>query len=177
MADRYAYLPAIGLFVMVCWGVASSAEQKRVSTAWLRGVAVAALLLLALVTHLQLGYWQDSITLWTRTLQVTHRNYIAQDNLGWSLLARHETEAAMQHFQAAVAIEPDDPLGNFYIGWNAQMQGDLPRAIQQYKKVVNGEADTHLRFKALGVLCDAYREAGDKVHAEECSRALARFGK
>jgi protein O-mannosyl-transferase len=82
MADRYAYLPLIGLFIMVCWGVGDWTEQRSVSRVWLGSASIAALVALAWIGHQQIGYWEDNVTLWTRTLQVTRNNWVAEDNLG-----------------------------------------------------------------------------------------------
>ncbi len=63
MADRYAYLPLIGLFIMICWGVADWSEQRRISPAWLASVSLAALLALTVVARIQLNHWADNVTL------------------------------------------------------------------------------------------------------------------
>ena len=73
MADRYAYLPFIGLFLIAVWSVADWAERRHISSVLRVGVALAVLIALAAVTHRQLEYWRDSVTLWTHTLEVTRR--------------------------------------------------------------------------------------------------------
>lgn len=64
MADRYAYLSFIGLFLMICWGVTEWAARRHISAAWLAGVSAAVLLALAAVAHHQVDYWGDNVTLW-----------------------------------------------------------------------------------------------------------------
>ncbi len=76
MADRYAYLSFVGLFLMICWGAAEWGEHLHLRPAWLRTASVVVLLALAVVAHRQIGYWSDSITLWTRTLAVTRSHLI-----------------------------------------------------------------------------------------------------
>ena len=85
MADRYAYLPFVGLFIAVCWGVADWAEQWHVSEAWMAVGSVAILLLLAFGTHRQLSYWSDDVALWSHTVQVTKNNSGAENVLGEAL--------------------------------------------------------------------------------------------
>ena len=103
MADRYAYLPLVGLFIMVCWGVSDWVEQQRLSTAWLAAPSLAALMALTMVTHRQIGYWSDNVTLWAHTVQVTSGNWIAENNLGAALMDKGQMEDAIVHFRSAEA--------------------------------------------------------------------------
>ena len=84
MADRYAYLPFLGLFIMICWGVADLVSQRKsgLQRAWLAGLSLAVLLVLAIVTHRQISYWSDNVSLWSHALQVTGANWLAENNLG-----------------------------------------------------------------------------------------------
>ena len=109
MADRYAYLPLIGLFVMIAWGVADWAQHKHLPTRWLGIPTVLVLLIFSLLTHRQLAYWHDSITLWSHALEVTSRNFVAEDSLGGALVNEGEYEQAIPHFRSAVEIYPRDP--------------------------------------------------------------------
>jgi len=176
MADRYAYLPLIGLFLMITWGVADWASQRHISAKWLAGAGVAVLMALSVVTHRQLEYWRDSVTLWTHTLKVTRGNYLAEVDLGAALLQRGEVETAMQHFRAAIAIEPLDPLGNMYIARYAQMHGQLPEAIEAYKKVIWVTQDPNLKARAYSNMGHAYRALGNEAEAQKCFRAAVSLG-
>src|SRR5208337_4044470 len=137
MADRYAYLPFVGLFIMLCWCVAEWAGQRRLSTQWLVGPAVVVLLALAVLTYRQIGFWSDNLTLWSYTLQVTTGNYEAEDGLGGALMSLRQPEEAIKHFRAAVAINSSDPIGNLQLAMYDQRNGRLPQAIEQYNKLVN----------------------------------------
>ena len=109
MADRYAYLPCIGLFLMICWLVADWAERQHLAKRWVIGAGVAVLLVLAFVAHQQIGYWDDNITLWTRALQVTRNNWVAEDNLGGALMEDGKLDAAIPHFQGGRGHLPGRP--------------------------------------------------------------------
>ncbi len=172
MADRYAYLPLLGLFIMVCWSVADWAAQRHVPTAWLAGVSVAVLLVLTVVAHRQIGYWGDSLTLWSHTLEVTSGNYEAEDYLGDALLAQARPDEALQHFYRAADLEPSFPVTHMYIGRYQQQIGNLPAAIEQYKQVINLTQNAvrengKLRDAAFANMGDAYRELGDLTQARE----------
>ncbi|MFZ0314053.1 MAG: tetratricopeptide repeat protein [Candidatus Korobacteraceae bacterium] len=141
MADRYAYLPFVGLFIMVCWAAADWAEQRHIAPVWQAGVGVALLLALALTARHQLDYWSDNTKLWARVIalqaqQANADNWVAENNLGHALLKLGEVEEAMPHFRAAVAINPSDPDSNLNLGAYEQQNKNLAAAIEQYKKVI-----------------------------------------
>ena len=98
IADRYAYLPFIGLFIMICWGVAGWAEGRRVPALLLRGASLAVLLALGAVTYRQVGYWRDNVTLWTHAIEVTQDNFLAENNLGKVLLQQGRAQEGVAHF-------------------------------------------------------------------------------
>lgn len=168
MADRYAYLPLIGLFVMVVWGVAEWASRHNVPLALQEAAAIVALAALAALTHQQLQYWSDSVTIWTHTLQVTHENTVAEVDLGGALLARGDVAKAMEHFRIATSIDPNDPLSNMYLARYAQMQNNLPEAIEAYKRVIASTQDPVLKARAYSNMGHAYRDLGDEAEANKC---------
>ncbi len=175
-ADRYAYLSFIGLFIMVCWGVAGWAKQQQISTAKLAVVSVMVLIALAVATRRQVTYWDDNVTLWSHAVQVTKDNYVAEDHLGGAMVADGRLEAAMPHFYRAVAINPDDPDSNLNIGGYEQQQKNFPQAIAQYKKVISATEDSTalyagVRAKAFNNMGYAYRELGDLPNARESFEA------
>ncbi len=86
MADRYAYIPLVGIFVMIAWSLDDWAETKEVRTVWRVVPALCALAALSLVTTRQLSYWENEYTLWAHTLAVTDRNPFAHDAMGSALL-------------------------------------------------------------------------------------------
>jgi len=117
MADRYAYLPLVGIFIMICWSVSDWVEAKQLPAGLLSGASVVVVVALALVAHRQIGYWADNVTLWTHTIEVTPPNYIAQDDLGGALLDHKRLEDAIGHFRLAAAMHPTDPISAFNIAF------------------------------------------------------------
>jgi len=171
MADRYAYLPLIGIFIMVCWGVAEWTAEKRLPAALLPAVSIAVLLALGIVARHQIGYWSDNVILWTHTIQVTPPNYVAQDNLGGALLARKRLDDAVVHFRDAAAIHPVDPISAFNIGFYDQEHGDLYGAIEQYKKAIIITTSPSVKVQAWNDMGIAYRSLGNAQQARECFAA------
>ena len=166
MADRYAYLPFIGLFVMVCWGAVDWAQHKHVPTQWLGIPTVLVLLTFSLLTYRQLAYWHDSITLWSHTLEVTSRNFVAEDSLGRALVNEGEYEQAIPHFRSAVEINAHDPLGHLNICAYEQQHENFPQAIEHCRMVLRFTPDTGLQANAYTNLGGAYRRIGDPDHAK-----------
>ena len=109
LADRYAYTSFLGLFLMLCWGVADWAKERRLPRVLLPAVSIALLLVLSVMTHRQIGYWSDRVTLWTHTLEVTHRNWVAEVRLGTALRQRGQTDEALAHLHRAAEDRPKDP--------------------------------------------------------------------
>jgi hypothetical protein len=168
MADRYAYLPLLGVFIMVCWAVADWSAENHLPAAVLPAVSVAVLLALTITARRQIGYWADNVTLWTHTVQVTGPNYIAQDDLGGALLERKQLEEAIPHFREAAEIHPIDPMSNFNIAYYAQQHGNLPEAIEGYKKTIVLTTSPGLKIKAWEYMGRAYHALGDDEQAREC---------
>jgi protein O-mannosyl-transferase len=167
LADRYAYVPFIGLFVMVCWSWAEEGEKREASPLWLAVPAGVTLLALGVLTYRQVGLWHDSETLWSHTLAVTDRNFVAHDNLGGALLMEGRTEEAIPHFRAAVAIRRDDPLAHLDLGAYEQERGNLQAAIDQYQMVLGFTTDSLLREQAYANLGSAYRNLEDHAKARQ----------
>jgi Tfp pilus assembly protein PilF len=114
-ADRYTYIPSIGIFVMVVWGVADLAAKWRIPD-W--GPVLAGALVLAAcaaVTERQLSYWTDSGTLFRHALEVTKDNYMAWNNLGTHLLRQGKNTEALQCFKTSLE-ECERPVNSRNMG-------------------------------------------------------------
>lgn len=165
MADRYAYLPFIGLFLIACWGVADWASQWRLPQSCVAAVAALCLLSLSLLTHRQLGYWADNITLWSHSLKVAQDSFIAEDNLGGALLKAGRTDEAIVHFRRAAAIEPSDAMSHLNLAADEQRHGHPSQAIAQFGQVIEATDDVRLRASAYTDLGYCYRQTGDRARA------------
>ena len=173
MADRYGYLPFVGLFIMTCWSLGDWAKRVHIPVAWQAGVSVAALLALATATHRQIGFWGDNVRLWTHTLQVTDRNYLAEDNLGRALEAGGNRQEAMLHYARSAEIDPSYVFAHVHVGTCQQLEGDLQGALQQYQKVISFTQNdiahyAEVRHRIFANMASAYGGLGDFVRAREC---------
>lgn len=180
MADRYAYIPLIGIFVMVAFGMADLVRPREGATQPALGkevhrryaiVAGAAglivLALLTMATRVQLSYWETNESLWRHTLAVTDRNFIAEDNLGGALLLEGKTEEAFTHFRAASQINSRDPMSRGNIGAHLIELGQFGPAIGELQQVISLTSDRGLQADAYANLGTAYRQLGDRAKARE----------
>ncbi len=173
MADRYAYLPFVGLFLMTCWGVGDWAKRRHIPLAWQAGAGLAILLALATLTHRQIEFWGDNVRLWTRTLQVTSGNYLAEYNLGRALDVQGNHQEAVPHFERAAEIEPSYIFPYIDLGIYRQQEGDFRGALQQYRKVIALSQNdishyAEIRHRIFANMASAYTALGDWARAREC---------
>jgi protein O-mannosyl-transferase len=171
MADRYAYLPFIGLFIMICWGVADLAEQRHLPRALLPSVSVVVLIALTVLTYRQVGYWNDGLTLWSHTLQVTTSNVIAEDDLAQALAEQGQPEEGMKHFRAALAISPSDHDGNLQIAQYDHQHGRMQEALERYDKMLSLTQDPSDRAVLFSNRGFVYRDLGDYGRARQSFEA------
>jgi protein O-mannosyl-transferase len=165
MADRYAYIPLIGIFVMIAFGAVDFADLKKLSPASQLAPALIVLLALAFGTNRQIGYWQSSFDLWTHTLAVTKNNFVAEDNLGGALLFEGKPEEAFPHFVQAERINPRDPMSHNNLGAYFQSHGQILEAIKQYETVIALTSDSGLLAQTYANLGAAQRTLGQYEHA------------
>lgn len=175
MADRFAYIPFIGLFIIAVWAIAERPGLHNVRAMWVAAPALVVLFALVLVTHRQISYWRDSPSLWERALAVTENNFVAHDNLAIFLAQRGREEEALPHLRAALAIKPDDLLATLNLGTYEHSHGDLPQAVEHYKYVALHAVDPDLRSNAYGNLGSAYRQMGLNSEAKHCYEESLRF--
>jgi protein O-mannosyl-transferase len=166
MADRYAYLPFIGLFIMVCWGVAELA-RGRVPIMTVRVVSFIVLAALAFQTHRQLSYWNDNMTLWRHTLAVTEDNYIAHDNLAMLLMDQGQSDEALKHYQAALAIFASDPSSNLAIAVYDHQHGNYHGAVARYDQMIRITGDGPARSELFSNRGLVYFDMRDDADARQ----------
>ena len=116
MADRYSYVPLIGIFIMLSWGGVEILGDQKQGRKWLAGTAGCVLLAFALLTRVQLSYWQDTTTLFKHAIRVTANNQMAHYVLATGLLKEGELEEAVQHLQEAVKINPTNSMAQSALG-------------------------------------------------------------
>ncbi len=151
MADRYAYLPFIGIFIMITWGGTAYLESLRRGKSIMVTVALSAIVFFSLCTWVQVQYWQDSVRLFRRALEVTSGNWVAHNNLGSALLKGGRLQEAMYHFQEALKIKPagyPEALNN--VGYVLAKQGRYEEAIDYFNQALRLKPDYKEAINNLG---------------------------
>jgi tetratricopeptide (TPR) repeat protein len=174
MADRYAYIPLIGIFVMIAFGSADWAESKQLGF-WPAIPAAAIVVALAITTHHQIGYWQSNYDLWSHTLAVTQNNFVAENNLGGALILQNREEEAHPHFEAAARINPKDPMSHTNLGIYFQKHGQMREAVAEYETAVNLTSDPGLLAQTYANLGSVQRTLGEDKEAHENFDQSLRF--
>jgi len=136
MADRYTYVPLIGIFIMVAWGLPQVFGQRNTGKYILAGVTCTLMPLLMWSTWLQAGYWKDNITLFSHALEVTRNNYVAHNSLGIALFDRGEIDAAMSHYHEALRINPNHKLAQNNLGAALAKQDRYEEAVLHYEEAL-----------------------------------------
>ena len=151
-ADRYAYLPQLGVAWAVVWGAADLLARARAPRAVGPALVGGAALLLALVTRAQLFYWSDELTFWRRVVAVTPPNFYAETELGSELTARGHYDEARPHFERGLEINPDWPRGHANYGFDLYMAGDAAAALPHFERSLElepnpaGNTEVHLYY-------------------------------
>jgi tetratricopeptide (TPR) repeat protein len=151
MADRYTYVPAIGIFVAAAWGVPALAPPP-VRRAALPAAAVAAVALLAALARPQIAVWRDSGTLFAHALEVAPGSWLLHTNLGRHLLAQGRTDDAIAHFSAALASNPAALEAGYDLGIALSEQGRLDEAAAAFRRVVRADPGYSAAHNNLGVV-------------------------
>ncbi len=195
MADRFTYVPLIGPFLIVTWGVPDLVAKLRPGASpasVLAAPSAAVVLALALLSWRQAGYWRDGIALFEHALESTPSNYVAHTNLGIALAAAGRTDEAIRHYQAAIALNPRDRRGYNNLGEALSRErryAEAEASLREALRIDPGYAHAHLNlgnaFAAQGkteLAVDEYREAirlddRDPVSRVMLGRALKSLGR
>jgi tetratricopeptide (TPR) repeat protein len=176
MADRYAYLPFIGLYVLLVFTLGDMMKFDRLKKIKIPGM-ILLFFVLSLLTNIQAGYWKDSVTLFKHTLSVTDNNYVIQNNLGGAYWQEGKKEEALRHFKAALELKPDYAEAHNNLGSVLEKIGQEEDAIFHYKKAIAIHPDFPKAVYNLGVL---YGKQGDMTTSvellEKAIRLAPEFG-
>jgi tetratricopeptide (TPR) repeat protein len=165
-ADRYTYLPQIGLYLALTWGIAELCSGWRYRQPVFSSLAACSIGVLGMVSFSQTSYWHDSESLWNHTLKCTRDNPVAHNNLGMAFMPEGKVNDAIGEYQKALAIEPNYTLVHFNLGAAYGQNGDWDKAIEQYQKTIDLQPDY---LQARNNLADALLRTG---HSDEALQQL-----
>jgi tetratricopeptide (TPR) repeat protein len=164
-ADRYTYLPHIGLFLLLVWGVADVIQAYRFMWRVAAVTALVVILALATTAFIQTSYWRNSETLWTHALAVTSDNDFAHNNLGYLCIDSGELDKAISHFEAAAMIRRGKTNKHYNVG-SAFVETNLANALA--RKEESNEAMVHYNqaIRLEPNYADAYYNRGNLLFAK-----------
>jgi protein O-mannosyl-transferase len=156
MADRYGYLPLIGIFVMTVWGLGDLADRNKVSLP-IRGLATAIVLaVLSFLTWRQIGYWQSDEDVWQHAVKITKDNVLAEANLASALRTLGRQQEALPHYQQASMLSPQDPVRHLNLAVDLAECGQLDDAVREYTTALQFITDPATKAQAYESLAALY---------------------
>jgi hypothetical protein len=173
-ADRYAYLCFVGLFVMLCWGLADLASELNFPRFALPALSALVLIGLSLATHRQVRYWSDATTVWTRSVEVNH-SWSAEHNLGMIMVQRGQVDEGLAHIYRALETKPRDLILVRTTAEIEQQRGNFGQAIKLYQEALELSNDDQTNAQIWANMGHAYSDLGDTTKALECYRAAQRL--
>lgn len=165
-ADRYAYIPLWGLFVIAVWLLSETAARISLTRTMKGSIAFAVLLAYSVTTYIQIGYWKNSYSLFVHALDVTDANPIAEGNLGSALIEMQRPDLAVLHLQRAIQLMPTLATAHYNLGLLLQQQNKLDQALREYQLALQSSPDEREAAQThnnLGVLLNQLGRRDDAL--------------
>ncbi|MGA2788585.1 MAG: tetratricopeptide repeat protein, partial [Verrucomicrobiota bacterium] len=150
LADRHTYIPSLGVLILAIWGAYELTRHWRNQALALSVAGSVAMILCVGLTRQQLGYWEDSETLFRHALAVTENNYLAHNGLGYALLMKGQTNEAISQYQEAVRLKPDYAVAHYNLGTTFLKKGQIDAAIGSFQDAVRLAPDYAPTHNNLG---------------------------
>jgi len=165
MADRYTYIPLIGVFIVFVWGAEDIRSLLRVNAKAIGTATAAVLSLLAFLSFNQAGHWKNNVTLFEHAISVTKDNYLAHNNLAAALGAEGKLDRAAAHAAEALRINPNYVSPRLNLAVIAQEKGDTERAVELYREALGLKPDSKARIGFASALMAKgdFEEAGEQL--------------
>jgi Flp pilus assembly protein TadD len=167
MADRYAYIPLIGIFVMAVWTAAEWMEAAQVGKTWQAGTVAILAGALCFMTWRQLGYWKSNVDLWGHALQITGPTAVAEANFAGALRENNRAEEALPHYEIAAQMQPGDPKRRIDLAVDLAQCGRLEDAIAQYEIGIQLASDPETQARSYDSIAMLYGMLAEYDKARE----------
>jgi len=161
MADRYAYLPLIGIFVMVVWGAADAADRRQVNLQLRTAIAGVILAALSVLTWRQIAFWRSDYDLWSHTVAVTEHNVVADESLSKALMQLGRPQEAIAGFEEAARLNPGDPFRHVNLAAALVESDRLSDAIVQYESTIKVSSNPTIQARCYESIAAISDELGD----------------
>jgi len=177
MADRFTYIPLIGLFIIVVFGVSDTLTGWRYKNLTFAATGMLLLFALMISTGLRVQTWRNSVTLFRNTLSVTVQNYVIHNNLGVTLARQGKDDEAAVHYKRALAINPRYSDAHYNLAALLARQGEDQEAMGHFVEALKAKPDSAIAHNDLGVLLAKHGKIQDAIfHFAEAIRINPNFG-
>ncbi len=174
MADRYAYVPFIGIFIIVAWGIADIAVKRSLKII-LVTVSATFLLSLFIFTTIQIPYWKDTTSIFGHALKMTQNNYIAHFGMGNELLKENKIDEAIRHFHASLMLDPKNDSALVGYARALHAKGENNKAVAALRQALRFKPESIDAHHNLGFIL--YKEGRIDEAIVEYQKAIALNGK
>jgi tetratricopeptide (TPR) repeat protein len=164
MADRYTYLPSIGMLILTVWGAYEMTQSRpyQVWALWVTGCA--AIILCLPLTRQQIGYWRDSETLFRHALKVTENNALAHNGLGVALDEKGQLDEAIHQLQEALRLNPANADVHYNLGVACFQRGRTDEAIRQFQETIRLKPNHAEAHNNLGTALGLKGQIDEAIH-------------
>ena len=163
MADRFTYVPSLGVLVIVIWGAYELTRRWRYQEVVLSVLGWAVVILCLGLTRHQLGYWQDSEGLYRHTLEVSENNYLAHNNLGATLMEKGQVDEAISQYQEAIRLKSDYAGYQYNLGVALNKKGRINEALRQFQEAIRLAPDYAEACNNLGSVLMAKGQTDEAI--------------
>jgi tetratricopeptide (TPR) repeat protein len=163
MADRWSYVPLVGLFIMLAWGRPDILKRWRHKKNILVSLTIILLLTFALLTRFQIQYWRDSLTLFNHTLSITSGNMTVHNNIGVVLEKQGRIDEAILHYEKALQIHPGYVDAHMNLGSALYSLGKYMKAIEHYQESIKLHPGSAAARFNLGIVLFAQKKLDEAI--------------
>jgi tetratricopeptide (TPR) repeat protein len=163
MADRFTYIPLIGLYIIIAWGVAEIVPRWPHRRLYFATLSTTLFLFLIVLTWKQVQNWKNSISLFEHTLEVTSSNWLCHNNLGNAFYIKGRTDDAIKHYLEALRIKPDYAEAHYNLGFALDRKGRTDDAIKHYLEALRIKPDYAKAHNNLGLALDRKGRTDDAI--------------
>lgn len=168
LADRWSYIPHVGLFILLSWGVSDISDRIPKKRIIIPALSVLIITVLATLTFIQTAYWKNSVSLFTRAVNVTENNWLMHFNLGTALDQQGKTEDAIKEYYKSLSVNPYAEDTRYNLACALAKIGKINEAVSEYNKLLKDDPHHKNAHNNIGILfagMNKYTEAIDHYSA------------
>lgn len=172
MADRYTYVPLIGLFIIVVWGAADLAGKLRIGQRLLTAVVVVMISMYSMASYIYASYWADSVKLFEHAIEVTEKNEVALINLGTVFQEAGRLDEAIQTYSEVIDINPKNAKAHNNLGSVYEKIGNYKKALNEYQTALRIDPVLFKAHYNIGVLMERLGNLDQAIHSYQQAISL-----